>query len=66
MGRIFAGVLIGYPLESLNPGDGIGSLFGYLTFVILGMSLGDPLGSLIEFVWHINWCGPCLGTCKFL
>ena len=51
------GVLIWSLLDSPNPG---------LTGIILDMSLSNPLGSLIDYIWHINWYAPWIGTWKVL
>ena len=45
------------PLDSPNPG---------LTGVILDMTLVNPLLSLLDSIWNINWRGPWIGTWKFL
>ena len=51
------GLTLGSPIDYLNPG---------LTGIILDMYPGNPLLSLIYYIWHINWCGPWLVTWKLL
>ena len=46
-----------YPLDSPNLG---------LTGTILAMSLGNPLVSLIDSIWNINWCVTLIGTWQLL
>ena len=64
------GLSLGIPLLSLpkstNTVAVIGYLFGYLNEMILVMHLGNPLVSLIGYIWHINWCGTWLSTWKLL
>ena len=50
-------LLLGSPPDSQNPG---------LTGIILEMSLGNNIGSLINYIWNINWCVPRIGTWKLL
>ena len=40
--------------------------FGSLNGMVLDMSLGNPHGSLIGSIWHINCCRTWLGAQKFL
>ena len=47
------GLPLGYPLDAPDTG---------LTGIILDMSLGNSRVSLIDYIWHINQCYPCLGT----
>ena len=51
------GITLGSPFEYPNTG---------LTGIILVISLVNPLGSLFDSIWNINWCVPWLVTCKFL
>ena len=51
------GLPLGSPFDSPNP---------VLIGIILCMSLVNTLGSLIDYIWHINWCGPWIGTVKLL
>ena len=51
------GLTPGSPLESTNPRDIIGSLFGSLAVMILGMSIGNPWGCPIDSIGYINCCG---------
>ena len=46
-----------YPLDSPNTA---------LTGIILFMTLGNPLVFMLDSIWHINCCGPNIGTCQFL
>ena len=55
-------ISLGPPLKYPNLRAVVRSLFLFLDGIILGMSLGNPLGSLLEYIWHINWCGIWLGT----
>ena len=57
---------LGYRLGFPHSRSVLGSLFGYLTDMILGMSLVSNIGSLLYFIWHTNGCGPWLGAWKFL
>ena len=41
-------------LESTNTESVLGSLFGYLEIMIIGRALGNPLGSLVGYISHIN------------
>ena len=45
---------LGSPIESLNPVDVLGYLFGSLTFITLGMSLVNNIGYLFEYIFIIN------------
>ena len=63
---LYMGLLLGYPLEYKNTEAVLGSLFEYLNVVIIDMSLRNTLESLLDSIWHINWCGPLIGAWKFL
>ena len=57
---------LGSSLESPNHRDVFGSLFEYLTVMMLGMYLGHTLGYFLKSIWYINLCGSCLGIWQFL
>ena len=40
---------LGSPLDYPNLG---------VTDILLGMPVGNPIGSRLESIWQINWCGP--------
>ena len=50
----------------------IGKGEGYLIGLSLGLPIGtlfviypgNSLGSLLGYVWHVNWCGTWFGACK--
>ena len=50
-------VSLGSPFESPNH---------VLTVIILGTSLRNSRGCLLDSIWYINCYGPCIGTWKFL
>ena len=54
------GISLESSLEYQNIGAVLGSLFVYLTGMILDMSLGNTLGYLLESIFHMNWSGPFL------
>ena len=52
---VFSLVLsLGPPLKYPNLRAVVHSLFVFMAGIILGMSLGNPVGSLLEYIWHIN------------
>ena len=55
---------LGYLLEYKNPVAVIYYLFGYLVVINPEVSIGNPLGSLLDYIWNVNWCGPWLGYWK--
>ena len=48
------GLLFGSPIESPNNGAVLHSFFGYLNGMVIWMSLGNYLESLIDSIWDIN------------
>ena len=51
------GLSLGPTINSPNTG---------LIGIILEMSVWNLLVSLLEYIWHINWCDPWLGTWQLL
>ena len=55
-------ISLGPPLKYPNLRDVVHYLFVFMAGIILDISLGNTLGSLLEYIWLINWCGLWLGT----
>ena len=55
------GIPLVFPLGYQNTASVIGFVFISLTDMVIYMSLGNNLRSLLNSFWNINWCGPWIG-----